>query len=63
MAADVLVIMVLCLPVLAVGYGVGVRFTTGLPGVLTFIGFSALWVSHSQAFPTPWHSVRGIPQR
>jgi ABC-2 type transport system permease protein len=51
MAADVLVIMVLCLPVLAVGYGVGVRFTTGLPGVLTFIGFSALWGLAFTGFP------------
>lgn len=51
MAADVLVIMVLCLPVLAVGYGVGVRFTTGLPGVLTFMGFSALWGLAFTGFP------------
>ena len=51
MAADVLVIMVLCLPVLAVGYGVGVRFTTGLLGVLTFIGFSALWGLAFTGFP------------
>ena len=52
MAADVLVIMVLCLPVLAVGYGVGVhRFTTGLLGVLTFIGFSALWGLAFTCFP------------
>ena len=51
MAADVLVIMVLCLPVLAVGYGVGVRFTTGLPGVLAFIGFSALWGLAFTGFP------------
>ena len=51
MAADVLVIMVLCLPVLAVGYGVGVRFSTGLPGVLAFIGFSALWGLAFTGFP------------
>ena len=50
-AAHVLVIMVLCLPVLAVGYGVGVRFTTGLPGVLAFIGFSALWGLAFTGFP------------
>jgi ABC-2 type transport system permease protein len=43
MVADVVVIMTLCLPVLAIGFGVGVRFATGVPGVLTFIGFSALW--------------------
>jgi ABC-2 type transport system permease protein len=33
----------LCLPVLAIGFAVGVRFATGLPGVLVFVGFSALW--------------------
>ena len=38
MAADVVVIMALCLPVLAIGYGVGVRFATGLGGVLVFVG-------------------------
>jgi len=43
MAADMAVIIVLCLPVLAVGFAVGVRFVTGVPGVLTFIGLSALW--------------------
>jgi ABC-2 type transport system permease protein len=43
MAADVVVIVTLCLPVLAVGFGVGVRFATGVPGVLAFIAFSALW--------------------
>jgi ABC-2 type transport system permease protein len=43
MAADMAVIIVLCLPVLAVGFAVGVRFATGVPGVLTFIGLSALW--------------------
>jgi ABC-2 type transport system permease protein len=43
MAADVVVIVALCLPVLAIGFGVGVRFATGAPGVLAFIAFSALW--------------------
>jgi ABC-2 type transport system permease protein len=43
MVADVVVITVLCVPVLAIGFGVGVRFVTGVPGVLTFVGFSALW--------------------
>ena len=43
MAADVVVIITLCLPVLAIGFGVGVRFATGFPGVLGFIALSALW--------------------
>ena len=43
MVADVAVIVALCLPVLAIGFGLGVRFTTGAAGVLVFIGFSALW--------------------
>lgn len=51
MVADVTVIALLCLPVLAIGYGVGVRFATGLPGVLAFIGFSALWGLAFTGFP------------
>lgn len=51
MVADVTVIMILCLPVLAIGYGVGVRFGTGLPGMLTFVGFSALWGLAFTGFP------------
>ncbi|HXQ60186.1 MAG TPA: ABC transporter permease [Acidimicrobiales bacterium] len=43
MVADIVVIIILCLPVLGIGFGVGVRFVTGVPGVLAFIGFSALW--------------------
>ncbi|HTT87505.1 MAG TPA: ABC transporter permease [Acidimicrobiales bacterium] len=43
MVADVVVIVTLCIPVLAVGFGVGVRFATGAPGVLVFVVFSALW--------------------
>ncbi len=43
MVADVTLIVLLCLPVLAIGFGVGVRFVTGVPGILTFIALSALW--------------------
>jgi ABC-2 type transport system permease protein len=43
MVADVVVIVTLCLPVLAIGFGVGVRFATGVPGVVAFVGLSALW--------------------
>jgi ABC-2 type transport system permease protein len=51
MTADVTVIVLLCLPVLTIGYAVGVRFGTGLPGVLTFVGFSALWGLAFTGFP------------
>jgi ABC-2 type transport system permease protein len=43
MVADVVVIVTLCIPVLAIGFGVGVRFATGAPGILVFVAFSALW--------------------
>lgn len=51
MVADVVVIMALCLPVLAIGFGVGVRFATGFAGVAVFIGFSALWGLAFTGFP------------
>src|SRR3984893_5104779 len=43
MVADMVVIVALCVPVLAIGFIVGVRFVTGVPGVVAFIVFSALW--------------------
>ncbi len=43
MVADVVVIVTLCIPVLAIGFGVGVRFATGAPGVFAFVALSALW--------------------
>lgn len=51
MAADVTIITALCVPVLAIGYGVGVRFTTGLPGMLAFVALSALWGLAFTGFP------------
>ncbi len=51
MVADVIVIMALCIPVLAIGFGVGVRFSTGVLGVLAFVGFSALWGLVFTGFP------------
>jgi ABC-2 type transport system permease protein len=51
MTADVTVIVLLCLPVLTIGYAVGVRFATGFPGVLTFVGFSAFWGLAFTGFP------------
>ena len=51
MVADVAVIAALCLPVIAIGAIVGVRFATGLPGLLAFVGFSALWGLAFTCFP------------
>jgi len=51
MAADVVVIVALCIPVLAIGFAVGVRFSTGAAGVLSFIGLSALWGLAFTGFP------------
>ncbi len=51
MAADVAVIVALCLPVLAIAAVVGVRFTTGLPGIAVFVAFSALWGLAFTGFP------------
>ena len=51
MAADVVITVALCVPVLVIGFAVGVRFATGAPGVLTFIGFSALWGLAFTGFP------------
>lgn len=43
MAADVVVIIALCIPVLAIGFAMGVHFVTGVPGILAFMAMSALW--------------------
>src|SRR5580700_1164476 len=51
MVADVAVIAALCLPVIAIGAIVGVRFATGLPGLVVFVGFSALWGLAFTCFP------------
>lgn len=43
MVADVTVAVVLTLPILALGFAIGVRFETGALGVVVFIGLAALW--------------------
>ena len=43
MVADAAVIITLSVPVLVVAFAVGVHFVTGAPGVLAFVGLSALW--------------------
>lgn len=41
--SDLLVIVCLSIPVLALGFLLGVRFATGAPGVVLFIVIAALW--------------------
>ena len=43
MVADVAVAIALTIPILALGFAIGVRFETGVLGVLAFIGLAALW--------------------
>ncbi len=51
MAADVVVVIALCVPVLVVGFAVGVHFRTGIPGIAAFVGISALWGLAFTGFP------------
>jgi ABC-2 type transport system permease protein len=43
MVADIAVAVALTLPILAIGFAMGVRFETGVLGFLTFVGLAALW--------------------
>lgn len=43
MVADVAVAMALTVPILALGFAIGVRFETGVLGLLAFIVLAALW--------------------
>jgi len=43
MVADVTVAMVLTVPILALGFAIGVRFETGVLGLIAFVVLSALW--------------------
>ena len=43
MCADVVVAMVLTVPILGLGFAIGVRFETGVLGVVAFILMAALW--------------------
>jgi ABC-2 type transport system permease protein len=51
MVADVVVILALCVPVLAIGFAVGVRFGTGVAGIGAFLAISALWGIAFTGFP------------
>jgi ABC-2 type transport system permease protein len=43
MVADVAVAMALTVPILVLGFAIGVRFETGVLGVVAFIAMAALW--------------------
>jgi ABC-2 type transport system permease protein len=43
MVADITVAVALTLPILVIGFTIGVRFETGVLGFLVFVGLAALW--------------------
>lgn len=43
MVADIVVAVLLTIPILVLGFILGVRFESGVPGVLVFMGIAALW--------------------
>jgi ABC-2 type transport system permease protein len=51
MVADVIVLVALCVPVLVMGFIVGVRFKTGVPGLALFVILCALWGLVFTGFP------------
>lgn len=51
MVADLVLVMALAIPVLALGLAVGVTFTTGILGALLFIALSGLWGLAFTGFP------------
>ena len=51
MAADVAVLVLLCIPVLVMGFALGVRFETGLGGVALFVVICGLWGLVFTGFP------------
>jgi len=51
MVADLVLVMCLTIPVLLLGFAVGVRFETGLPGILAFIALAGLWGLAFTGFP------------
>jgi ABC-2 type transport system permease protein len=51
MVADLVLVVALTLPVLALGFAVGVRFDTGILGMLLFIALAGLWGLVFTGFP------------
>jgi ABC-2 type transport system permease protein len=51
MVADVVVLVTLCIPVLVIGFALGVRFESGLGGVVLFVVICGLWGLVFTGFP------------
>lgn len=51
MVADLVLVAALCVPVLALGFIVGVRCETGALGLAAFVGIAALWGLACTGFP------------
>lgn len=51
MVADLVLVVVLTVPVLALGLAIGVRFETGILGLLAFLALSGLWGLVFTGFP------------
>ena len=51
MAADIVSIVLLTIPVLLLGLALGVSFATGLPGMIVFIAYGAMWGLAFAGFP------------
>ncbi len=61
MIADLVVFIILSVPVVALGLIVGVRFETGILGILVFIGLGALWGLVYTGFPYAMALFTGNP--
>lgn len=61
MVADLVVFVILTVPVVLLGLAIGVRFETGILGVLVFIGLSALWGMMYSGFPYAMALLTGNP--
>lgn len=51
MVADLVLVLALSVPVLALGFAVGVRFETGILGVLLFLALAGMWGLVFTGFP------------
>ena len=51
MVADLVLVLALSLPVIALGFIVGVRFETGVLGIFAFLAIGALWSMVYNGFP------------
>ena len=51
MVADMGMVITLSLPVLALAFVVGVRFETGIVGILVFVGIAGVWAVAYSGFP------------